>query len=85
MEYPFTWGFDVDIFHSIGCKQSTVQYQNIQGELVPSVTREMSIKLQKKAPAMAVVVVYYMHNSRVLQKKCLFPFLHIHICTCSYR
>lgn len=39
----------------------------------------MSIKLQKKAPAMAVVVVYYMHNSRVLQKKCLFPFLHIHI------
>ena len=26
MEYPFTWGFDVDIFHSIDCKQSTVLY-----------------------------------------------------------
>ena len=24
MEYPFIWGFDVDIFHSIDCKQSTV-------------------------------------------------------------
>ena len=36
-----------------------VQYSNrlnIQGELVPSVTREMSIKLHKKAPAMVVVV-----------------------------